>query len=182
MPWPIRFGPLPRMTTFGRGVRSRLALRVEGPVEIRRERLELGGAGVDALVGPARGRPRGAPRATSVSVDAGERGEVGVAEAAALERRPAGPARARRGRRAATAAAARRDARRTARGTTGRSSSARGDARGSSRGRSPRRGPTSAGRWAARAGPPARRHRRRARRARRPRASRPARVRATACP
>ena len=63
MPWPIRFGPLPRITTFGRGRRLGLALLLERAVHVRRERLELGRAGVDALVGRRRCRPRAGARA-----------------------------------------------------------------------------------------------------------------------
>ena len=67
MPCPIRLGPLPRMTTFFFGVRLRLADLLVGAVHVRRERLELRRAGVDALVGrhePAR-RAAAAGRAAS---------------------------------------------------------------------------------------------------------------------
>ena len=50
MPWPIRFGPLPRMITAGLVARRDLGLLVVGRVVVRRQRGELGGAGVDGLV------------------------------------------------------------------------------------------------------------------------------------
>ena len=46
----MRFGPLPRMMTFLRSVGARFVLLFVGRVEIRREALKLGGAGIHALV------------------------------------------------------------------------------------------------------------------------------------
>ena len=47
----MRFGPLPRMMTFDLLVRIRLVAAFVGAVHVRRERLELGRARVDALEG-----------------------------------------------------------------------------------------------------------------------------------
>ena len=63
MPWPMRFGPLPRMTTLSRSVGFGLAGRLVRAVHVRRERLELRGAGVDALVRPASDSAPAAARA-----------------------------------------------------------------------------------------------------------------------
>ena len=51
MPWPIRFGPDPRMTTLRPVGRADLALVLVGRVVVRRLGDELGRAGVDGLVG-----------------------------------------------------------------------------------------------------------------------------------
>ena len=50
MPWPIRLGPLPRITTLFRPFGFDSQLRLVRAVEIRRERFELGGACIHALV------------------------------------------------------------------------------------------------------------------------------------
>ena len=90
MPCPIRFGPEPRISTFGPlGLRRdlRLGRRVGlvGAVVVRRARGELGGAGVDGLVD----RPDAEPVAQGAhAVLAGElraqRGELAVGEPGAL--------------------------------------------------------------------------------------------------
>ena len=51
MPWPMRIGPEPSTTTFWPEQRRRFVLGLERAVEVRRDRLELGGARVDHLVG-----------------------------------------------------------------------------------------------------------------------------------
>ncbi len=66
--------------------RIRLALLLVGAVHVRRERLELGRAGVDALVGRHRGRARAASPRTASSSMPRIAGEVAIAEAGALER------------------------------------------------------------------------------------------------
>ena len=65
MPWPIRFGPAPRITTRGRAAGRDLRLLLVGRVVVRRPRGELPAARVDRLedrhdaerLAPARGRP-----------------------------------------------------------------------------------------------------------------------------
>ena len=86
MPWPMRLGPLPRMMTFLLRRRLGLAHLLEGAVHVRRERLELGRAGVDALVGGH--QPVLEPRAAAPAPRPmpWTRGDVGVAEAGALQR------------------------------------------------------------------------------------------------
>ena len=64
--------------------RRRLALLVVAAVEVGRERLELGGAGVDALVG-RRDRGGAAARPDLALAAAGEAREIAVGEALALE-------------------------------------------------------------------------------------------------
>ena len=49
MPWPMRLGPLPRIMTFLRVGGLGFALALVGGIEVGREALELGGAGVDAV-------------------------------------------------------------------------------------------------------------------------------------
>ena len=87
----MRFGPLPRITTAGLRERRDLVLVLVGAVVVRRERGELGRAGVDGLVGDAHaGREaRGAHR--RASVDAPE-----VRELARRRSRAASPAASRR--------------------------------------------------------------------------------------
>ena len=50
MPWPIRFGPPPRMMIFLRSLRTGLVLLLVGRVVVGGVGLEFGGAGVDQLV------------------------------------------------------------------------------------------------------------------------------------
>ena len=122
MPWPIRFGPEPRISTFGRSVCGATPTRPPGRsrrrVVVRRARRELGGAGVDGLVD----RPDAEPVAQRPHpVLAGElrpqRGDLPVGQAG-----PLGPAQQRlveHGGRRRSRRAARR-APRSGRGTTGR--------------------------------------------------------------
>ena len=86
MPWPMRFGPEPRIITLGVVAAADL---VDGPalparVVVRRLGGELGGAGVDGLEASA--RPRTAPRdrAPAPGARAGTSGSIAVR----LVRRP----------------------------------------------------------------------------------------------
>ena len=49
MPWPMRFGPPPRIMIFLRSVALGLVFAFVGRIEIGRVRLELGAAGIDGL-------------------------------------------------------------------------------------------------------------------------------------
>jgi hypothetical protein len=94
MPWPIRFGPPPRMTTFffeGTGLAFDLAHDggLVGGIHVGRLRLELGRAGVDALE-DGRDAEVLARAADLVLVAAGKPGEAGVGEAHHLEAAEAG--------------------------------------------------------------------------------------------
>ena len=142
----MRFGPLPRITTLGRGVGIRLALVLERAVHVRRERLELGRAGVDALVGGAR-CPLSSRRARTLCfVDAEQHGRdrrrrirrASVRAAA----RPTGRARPT----ARTAAASLDDLLELRQEPADRCSSADGSRRGSSRARARGTPPTCGGR------------------------------------
>ena len=64
MPWPIRLGPLPRMSTLRPSRGRDLGLLVVGRVVVRRLGGELGGAGVDGLVDRADARARAAAART----------------------------------------------------------------------------------------------------------------------
>ena len=112
----MRFGPLPRMTTFVPRRRIGLALLLERAVQVRRERLELRRAGIDALVGRRRARSRGAARARLSSSVAEQPREVAVAEA---RRASASRSRSSDRSRAPTGCAPRAPARRSA-GTASR--------------------------------------------------------------
>ena len=83
MPWPMRLGPLPRMTTRSRSPWHGLVLLLVAGVEVRRLGLELGGAGVDRLV-DRQYLVLDAQGADLALGAAGELGEALVAEAVAL--------------------------------------------------------------------------------------------------
>ena len=79
MPWPMRLGPEPRISTAGVVARLDLGLLVVGRVVVRRPRRELGGAGVDGLVD--RADPEGVPDAADdVLGHAAHRADLGVGE------------------------------------------------------------------------------------------------------
>ena len=90
MPWPIRFGPEPRIITLGlspRRTSDSVGLRLPGGVVVRRLGLELGRAGVDRLE-RADAVERGldvAQLAQVPGVDPGPGADLAVADAAALE-------------------------------------------------------------------------------------------------
>ena len=94
MPWPMRLGPPPRMTTLRCGGGAGLALGVAavldlvGRVHVGGLRLELGAAGVDALEdgADAEALALGADRGLGAG---GEGGEAGVGEAELFRRRSA---------------------------------------------------------------------------------------------
>ena len=89
MPWPMRFGPLPRMITFGRVAARHLVALVVGRVEVRGARRELGGAGVDRVVDGADAEGV-AQRADLVGRQDAQLGDGGVGEPGGL-RRPQQP-------------------------------------------------------------------------------------------
>ena len=90
MPWPMRFGPPPRMTTLRCGGRAGLAFdRAQRPGLVGRVHvgglgLELGGAGVDALEDRAHAEALalGADRGLGAG---GQGGQAGVGEAEHLQ-------------------------------------------------------------------------------------------------
>ena len=141
MPWPIRFGPEPRMMHGRPLARRDLGLLVVGRVVVRRRGGELGRAGVDGLVD--RPDAEGVPDAAHDRLgQPAQRAELGVGEAVPLG--PPQQARAQLGGGRDLARRSRRSAR-SGRGTTGRCRSPRAPAR-----RSPRRGAPAAPPGAAR--------------------------------
>ena len=90
MPWPIRFGPEPRIITLGRSPRrtsDSRRVRLPGGVVVRRLGLELGRAGVDGLVGAdaLEGAVELAQLAQVPRVDAGAGADLAVGDAAPLQ-------------------------------------------------------------------------------------------------
>ena len=100
MPWPMRLGPPPRITTLRAVGRRRLVLVLVGRVEVGRVGLELGGAGVDQLEDGADARAPAARARTSASVRPASVGDAPVGEAQSawprrsVARRSASPPRA----------------------------------------------------------------------------------------
>ena len=136
MPWPMRFGPPPRMITFLLVGRPRLALVLVRRVHVRRVRLELGAARVDALVD--RAHARGVARRAHLGLGrAGQRGDPAIAHAEPLVAAQVEPI-------ASSVASpttldlGERDLADVMRGTTDRSASARARARASARAGTPR--------------------------------------------
>ena len=91
MPWPMRFGPEPRISTLRRP-ECDLVFVLVGRVVVRRLRLELGAAGVDGLEGGSHAGGRRAARTSPSGTDQSQ-ASCASAKPELLGAAPGGPCR-----------------------------------------------------------------------------------------